>query len=58
MRLAKIYRRALLYASTPMFVESSARTNRKRDQPLPRTANWTLAPRFIWNARNVETARA
>ena len=54
--LATVYRRALLYSSTPMFVESVRRSNRSRDYPLPHAAIWSIAPRFMWNGRRVETA--
>jgi hypothetical protein len=54
--LAKIYRRALLYASTPFFIESVRRSNRGRGEPVPDTAIWAMAPRFMWNGRKVETA--
>jgi O-methyltransferase len=54
--LAKIYRRALLYASTPMFVEAVRRSNGGRDDPLPGAAIWSIAPRFMWNGRKVDTA--
>jgi len=53
--LTKLYRRALLCASTPMFVESVARSNRRRGKPLPQRAIWSMAPRFILNGRKVET---
>ena len=54
--LTRAYRRALQYASTPMFVESLARSNQKREQPLSSRAIWSLAPRFMWNGRKVQTA--
>jgi hypothetical protein len=56
MTLARAYRRALLYSSTPMFVESIRRSNRDRDQPLPGSAILSIAPRFMWNSRRVQTA--
>jgi hypothetical protein len=54
--LARTYRRALLLASTPLFIESVTRRNRQRDKPLPQTSIWRMASRFIWNCRQVETA--
>ncbi len=54
--LARIYRRALLYSSTPMFIESVRRSNSGRDDPLPHSAIWSIAPRFMWNCHKVETA--
>lgn len=56
MTLAKAYRRALLYASTPMFIEAVARSNRSRETPLPARAIWSMAPRFIRNTHSVTTA--
>lgn len=56
MKPASIYRRALHYASTPMVVEQVARSNQMRGEPLPKTAIWAMAPRFMWNGRRVETA--
>lgn len=54
--LATVYRRALLYLSTPMFVESVRRSNSGRDHPLSPVAIWSIAPRFMWNSHKVETA--
>jgi O-methyltransferase len=54
--LTRLYRRTMVYASTPMFVESVARSNRRRDRPVPKAAIWKMAPRFMWNGRRIETA--
>jgi O-methyltransferase len=53
--LAEIYRRALTYSSMPLLLESIRRSNQGRDEPLAQAAVWSIAPRFMWNTRRVET---
>lgn len=53
---ARMYRRAIIYSSLPLLLEPIRRSNRARGKPLPWTAIWSIAPRFMRNSHRVVTA--